>query len=1196
MPIAPDPRYLGATIGLQDPSILATREEPQAPRPPLLDTLAAASRQSTLTGAAYERFVNSDPDIDTPAGYDPLDDIEGFEAQAGLFVGADSRSDVQGIKNRLRSQQLDRQVLQRSGAAGTASEIGFAVLDPSMLVAFAVPELAAAKGLQLSRAVQGALEGAAVAGTYELGLQNLQEDRTALQTALTLSGAAVLGGTLGGLMRRVPAAERASLSGELDAAASLSRDVDQALTNSARSEVGAASSTAPSTLEREAPAAGVKQLLDVANAIPGTRADMQVVFQSPSLRAQQTLEELAEVPILKAKNTEQYGFAPTSADSIESRAIRTDATLANFRDAVTNGFKEYRAGGGRLKISEFEAEISKAARRDDVSGIPQVERLSKQLRSEIFDPLAKQARELGILDDPVKAEVERLTKRAVDKYFKAESKQLFADFRARTVTAAKKAIGAPRKAALQAERDASAQTLAKIREPLDAAEAAYAPRRAEIKEQFEQPEGWQRSAGEARDMRAANRRARTELQQVRRTERKARREEVKRSKEVKAKIRGQADADLKKATPSRKRFQRLAREGDQSDPALKRLSDLTRKRDSGRLKDVVTVPQPRAKGGDKVLGAESYFRRMYDRDAIRAGRAEWNDKLVSYFMREGVSELEARAAAEDVTRQVLGFDVGQSNFNLKVSVPEAGPLQGRVLGIRDSEIERFLVNDPIKVAKSYLRDLTPQVEMVRRFGDRDLKGRLQEISDDFDVLREQARTSIPDQEKLSAALSKLDDQQKEVTNALIRVRDRILGRATKAPTTEGGRRIVDVVRAWRSLVAAARLGSTAIVSVPQDLARISAQYGFVPTMRSLTKLATSADFRALAKSSARRAGAAVEVALARRVQDAFDGAVTEGWANTMAQSVYKYTGLNHWMDFSRTINATLLEDRVLKVAGQLSRGETPKAFDRARLAQLGLGDEELRSIAAQAEKHGAEVDGTRTSGSAMWDDGRIAQLYDAAILKESRQNVLQPGAANRVWWMDSELGKTIGQLKTFSLSSANAYSGAVAASIGQKQYAYAARFIGFMMIGGYLADTFLNTASGGDIKTTPGAAAVAAINQSGLLGVLPDIISPIGRMLTRVGENAGVLEEDSALSAAFGGSSRFSDRNPISALGGPSLGGAVDLWDIAFNRVDNGISADDVHAIRRLLPFQNVWYLRRMINALEGEISEAVDDQYVPEP
>lgn len=981
MPIVADPRYVGANIGT------ATRDlflQPRAPDegPPALDVLAAGARQSTLTGALYERVTNADPDIDTPVGYNPLDDITGFEDKAHEFVNADSKSDVEGIKSRIRSRQQDLDVLQRAGLGGTATEFLMNITDPSFLVSAAVPEIAGAKLLQMRSLMVGALEGATGAAAYEGGMQALQEDRTALESMLNIGGGALIGGTLGKLQSRMPARELNAVRGA----------TDETLTDPIRSEVGAASSQGATTLEQEAPAAGTKQLLKASGKVPLTKTDMQVVFDSKSLAAQQLLEDIAEIPILKQKNVE--GIA-TRADSVESRVIQSDAHVANLQDELNSAFVAYRGRGGALKPDEFATEVSKALRRSDKSPIPEVEPVVARMR-DLFDKPAERARKVGILED-----------------------------------------AAP---------------------------------------------------GEA-------------------------------------------------------------------------------------------VPKP--------LGAESYFRRMYDREAIRKTRAVWDSTLIKWFMKDGAAREEATAAAEDVTAQILGADVGQSNFNIKVSVPKAGPLQARTLSVPDEAIEQFLINDPVKVARSYLRDMIPQIEFAERFGERDMKSALEGVAHEYQVLREKLRGKAADDPKLSEKLSDLQGEEKRTIDALIRVRDRILNRATKSPQSEGGRAIVKAVRHWRNLVASAKLGGTAIVSVPQDLARVASQYGFAPTMSKMTKLIASPEFRALHKTQARRVGAAVEVAMSRRVQDAFDGAYTEGWSQTLAQSVYKYTGLNHWTDFARTLTGTLLEDRVLKSAAKMAEGKSVDKFTLTRLAQLGLGEDELLSIAKQAKKHGAEVDGTRTSGSAHWDDGNLAQIYDAAILKESRQSVLQPGAANRVWWMDSEIGKTIGQLKTFSLASGNSYSGAIAASLGQKQYLHAAKFIGFMMIGGYLAHTFRQAAAGFAPETDPVAAAREAVSESGLIGVLPDILSPAARLLARGLVHADML--DPAKAETFGQSMKYSDRSPASALGGPSVGAAFDAWDVLFNRLDNGLSAKDLHAIRRLLPFQNVWFLRRMINALEGETADALN-------
>lgn len=571
-----------------------------------------------------------------------------------------------------------------------------------------------------------------------------------------------------------------------------------------------------------------------------------------------------------------------------------------------------------------------------------------------------------------------------------------------------------------------------------------------------------------------------------------------------------------------------------------------------------------------VVGAESYFRRMYDREAIRAFRPEWDETLTRHFMRKGQDVAEARATASDITRRILGADVGQANFNIRTNVPNAGPLHERVLDVPDEMIEKFLVSDPVKVADAYVRELAPQIEVTKRFGDKDMKDALDKVRQEFDVRRERIR--IEQGAGAAKALAKLTDEESEVVDALIRVRDRIYGRAGRltADASAGERIAVNVARGWLNFVAAGKLGTTALVSAPLDTARVVAQYGFLPSITALTKLIASPAFRELRTAEARRLGAAVEVTLARRVHLASEGAVTEGWTQALANGVYKYSGLNHWTDFSRTLSATLLETRILQTAADVAGGKSIDKFARTRLASLGLDETALRKIHAEVEKHGGAVGTTRVSGSGNWDDYALAARYDAAILKESRQVIIQPGAANRTWWQDTHVGRILAQLKGFSIASPLKLGITPFQLVGQRQYLAAARFAGMMMVGGYLAHALRNTAAGVEVQTDPMAAAAEAFSESGLGGVLPDMLSPVARRF-------GVLGE----------SSRYADRNVMSAFGGPAFGTLGDAYDFSMNRTANGMSANDLQLLRRLLPFQNLWYLRRGINAIQGEVAEA---------
>ena len=78
----------------------------------------------------------------------------------------------------------------------------------------------------------------------------------------------------------------------------------------------------------------------------------------------------------------------------------------------------------------------------------------------------------------------------------------------------------------------------------------------------------------------------------------------------------------------------------------------------------------------------------------------------------------------------------------KKPVAKAGPLKERVLLIPDNRIEDFLDNDIERVAQFYKRSLAPEVELVRTFGDKDMRGAIQAIDDDYAQLQADLRKGI----------------------------------------------------------------------------------------------------------------------------------------------------------------------------------------------------------------------------------------------------------------------------------------------------------------------------------------------------------------------------------------------------------------------------------------------------------------------
>jgi hypothetical protein len=125
---------------------------------------------------------------------------------------------------------------------------------------------------------------------------------------------------------------------------------------------------------------------------------------------------------------------------------------------------------------------------------------------------------------------------------------------------------------------------------------------------------------------------------------------------------------------------------------------------------------------------------------------------------------------------------------------------------------------------------------------------------------------------------------------------------------------------------------------------------------------------------------------------------------------------------------------------------------------------------------------------------------------------------------------------------------------------------GFMLSLGMLSYATKEYAAGREPDLSPETLTMQSLNWSGLLGYIPDMWDPL------VGGVFGTPRF-----------SKFSDQQPIETLLGPTLGFASDVYNVVKNDKNEwGITQKDIHAARKILPMQSLFYLRRIIDGLEG--------------
>lgn len=384
--------------------------EPQDVETTFTSVIGAAFRSenpivSAMASAELETEFTFDP------GYRAYEDIQGtvYEAFADRFVGVRNKNETSILKARIKQEIEDDRTLAASGWGGFVAQMGAAILSPtSLLPGGAIVK--GAKGVSIGRtglSVAG-LTGTAVA-LDEFALQSTQETRF---------GSVILGGILDVAAGKMTNAEFKAASAQVETSIQVGYDVGRAIRS-----VNAAQNTTDLQLRREALFQKIRSVPVVGRAVTGSDPLMRTML-SDLTEVRRAVAQLAE-PVLELDAAETGATALNGAVPVETRVkthrnTELSALLGDFgryyaeydRDgpvglvgrfaAPVTGKWGHLAGRERkLSIREFSEEVAKSMRRGDVHPIPQVKALAEMIRKNFFDPVAREAEELGLFSNDI---------------------------------------------------------------------------------------------------------------------------------------------------------------------------------------------------------------------------------------------------------------------------------------------------------------------------------------------------------------------------------------------------------------------------------------------------------------------------------------------------------------------------------------------------------------------------------------------------------------------------------------------------------------------------------------------------------------------------------------------------------------------------------------------------------------------------
>ena len=515
--------------------------------------------------------------------------------------------------------------------------------------------------------------------------------------------------------------------------------------------------------------------------------------------------------------------------------------------------------------------------------------------------------------------------------------------------------------------------------------------------------------------------------------------------------------------------------------------------------------------------------------------------------------------ADEVINKITGAPVGRTPGLDLVTGPR-GPLRERLLNIEDIKIEKYLESNVEVIARSYTRTMSADIELTRKFGDVSMEDAIKNVNDDFNRLANESPDGKPQ--------ALIEKQRKEAVRDIEAVRDRLRGTFAQPKNPDG--LMVRTARVARTVNFMSLLGGMTI-SAFSDVARPIFMHGYTKTFEAgLGPLLANPKAFGAAKKEVQLAGTALDMVLDTRVMAIADMMDEFGKQSKFERGLKGLSSKFGLVSLMSPWNAALKEfsgiitiNKIMEAVEAANTGTASPKQVKA-LAAAGFDENLIKRIDEAFSKHGRKQDGIYFLNSSQWGSPEAVDAIRAAIVREVDATIITPGVGDKPLWMSSEAGKTLGQFKSFGMSSVQK---TIFAGL-QRRDAAVFNGVTLMVALGALTYATKELVAGRAPSDDPKVWVANGLDRSGVLGWLADVdaiayrgvgVSPIGYF-------------------SRGGVSRYRSRNMTGAIAGPSARLAEDVFKVAGDVLQGDVDEKTAKAVRRHIPFQNLFYLRMLLD------------------
>lgn len=586
----------------------------------------------------------------------------------------------------------------------------------------------------------------------------------------------------------------------------------------------------------------------------------------------------------------------------------------------------------------------------------------------------------------------------------------------------------------------------------------------------------------------------------------------------------------------------------------------------------------------EVKTAKNYVNRVWNKHKIAANLPTFTETVSGWLIKRqpGLEKVEADDIASQIAGRIMSTPDGMLPYDYKIggsSHPTRkqnlkSPFKSRVFDIDDDLIDDFLENDIEDLAGRYLRQTSTDIELVNKFGDNktaadevvDLTAQKKEVADEFREMMAKAKT---EKERI-----KIESEMNRTLDDIQGILERMRGIYDMPDPHNILHRFM---HSARNLNFMRFMGGVTVSSFP-DAARLIMADGFFRSFGTLMRpLIRGLKGAKLAADDVKYWGIGTDAITGGRLEIVSDindyalgGSAFERGLQSMANSFGNLNLMNQWTGLMKTSHAIGMQSRVMD--------DLLKGVVDPRLGRLGIDPSDAKAIMKQVQKHGYQDGNAWIYNARHWDDQSLAMRWAMALKKESDRVIIVPGQEKPLF-MSRETGKTLLQFKSFMMS---ATQRVLIAGL-QGQDAHMVQGLLAMIGMGAMTYALKQVEAGRPVSDDPRQWIAEGIDRSGAIGLLMEINNTVEKVSSN---NLGMRP----LFGISEGASRYSTRSAKEAMLGPTWGSLLDNT----LRVANAATSDydwtegDTSAVRRLLPYQNLYGVRTALNSVEKIANEAV--------